>query len=127
MRFVLIDWLVEVHESFELKEQTLHLAVVYLNEFTSKVEVTKHEYQLVGITCLWIASKYEEIYPPKMNNYVDVTDNSYTLRELKEMEGKIIQALGFNLTYTTCLNMLEAIGDRWPKEKNHKKDLVMTR
>lgn len=49
------------------------------------MEITKHEYQLVGITCLWIASKYEEIYPPKMHNYVDVTDNSYTLQEMKDM------------------------------------------
>jgi hypothetical protein len=31
MRFVLMDWMIEVHESFDLKEQTLHLALVYLN------------------------------------------------------------------------------------------------
>lgn len=41
-----------------------------------------------------------------MHNYVDVTDNSYTLHELKDMEGRIIQALGFNLTFTTSLNIL---------------------
>jgi cyclin B len=59
MRFVLIDWLIEVHESFELCDQTLHLALKYLNIFSSKYEIGKQEYQLVGITCLWIASKYE--------------------------------------------------------------------
>jgi hypothetical protein len=31
MRQILVDWLVDVHLSFELKEQTLHLALAYLN------------------------------------------------------------------------------------------------
>lgn len=31
MRQILIDWLVDVHYSFELKEQTLYLAFAYLN------------------------------------------------------------------------------------------------
>ncbi len=62
-----------------------------------------------------------------MHHYVDVTDNSYTLEELKIMEGKIIQTLNFNLTYTTTFNLLEAITDRWHKEKNFKKELVFTK
>lgn len=59
MKQVLIDWLVDVHESFELKEQTLHLALSYLSDYSSVRDVSREEYQLLGITCLWIASKYE--------------------------------------------------------------------
>ena len=58
MRQILIDWLVDVHESFELKEQTFHLALGYLNLYASKHPISKEDYQLVGVTCLWIASKY---------------------------------------------------------------------
>ena len=58
MRQILVDWLIDVHQSFELKEQTLFLALAYLNEYASKYEIIKQEYQLVGIACLWIASKY---------------------------------------------------------------------
>jgi hypothetical protein len=50
-----------------------------------------------------------------MQNYIEVTDNSYTIQELKDMEGKIIKALNFNLTYTTTLNMLDALSDKWQK------------
>ena len=109
MRQILVDWLIDVHQSFELKEQTLYLALAYLNEFASKHEITKHEYQLVGIACLWIASKYEEIYPPRMDNYVKVTDSCYTSTELKAMEGKILLALNFQLNYITPLTILEAV------------------
>jgi hypothetical protein len=58
MRQILIDWLVDVSLSFELKDQTLYLALAYLNQYSSLVEISKHDYQLVGIACLWIASKY---------------------------------------------------------------------
>lgn len=62
-----------------------------------------------------------------MHNYVDVTDNSYTLKEMKDMEGKIISTLNFNLTYTTALNILDAMSDKWQKERNFKKELVLTK
>ncbi len=109
MRQILLDWLTDVHLSFELKEQTLFLAFAYLNQYAGVHEITKHEYQLVGVTCLWIASKYEQIYPPRMKNYIEVTDSSYTLSQLKAMEGKILLALKFNLNYTTPLQILESI------------------
>jgi cyclin B len=115
MRQILIDWLIDVHSSFDLKEQTLHLAFIYLNRYSSTTEITKHDYQLVGVACLWIASKYEEIYPPRMHNYIQVTDSSYSTTELKAMEGKILLALNFNLTYTTPLAILEAVSDKWQK------------
>jgi hypothetical protein len=85
MRAILIDWLVDVHSSFELREQTLFLALAYLNEYSVVAEVTRQDYQLVGVTCLWIASKYEEIYPPRMSAFTQVTDSSYSANELKTM------------------------------------------
>lgn len=111
MRQILIDWLVDVHESFELKEQTLHLALSYLSDYSALKDISKDEYQLVGITCLWIASKYEEIYPPRTRNYIEVTADSYSLNDLKRTEGKIIEALDFNLNRSTSLQILEAISE----------------
>lgn len=106
MRQILIDWLVDVHASFTLQEQTLHLALAYLNHYSALNEISKQDYQLVGIACLWIASKYQEIYPPRMQHYVQVTDCSYTEAQLKAMEGKILLSLHFQLNYTTPLQIL---------------------
>lgn len=120
MRQILVDWLIDVHQSFELKEQTLYLALSYLNQYAAKHEITKHEYQLVGIACLWIASKYEEIYPPRMQNYVQVTDSCYSIAELKSMEGKILLGLQFSLNCTTPLQILETVSEKWAKDFNGK-------
>lgn len=120
MRAILVDWLVDVHFSFELREQTLFLALAYLNEYCAVAEVTRQDYQLVGVACLWIASKYEEIYPPRMSAFTQVTDSSYSPAELKAMEGRILLALAFALNRTTPLQILEAVADRWPKDGNGK-------
>jgi cyclin B len=33
---------------------------------------------LVGVAALFIACKYEEIYPPDLKDFVYITDNAYT-------------------------------------------------
>jgi hypothetical protein len=108
MRQILIDWMVDVHQSFDLKEETLHLAILYLCDYQALRPIIKEEYQLVGITCLWIASKYEEIYPPSMKNYVEVTAYTYTASQIKKMEGDILKALDFQLVRVTPLAILLA-------------------
>jgi len=59
MRGILVDWLVEVHLRFKLVPETLYLCVSLIDRFLSKREVTRSKLQLVGVTCMFIASKYE--------------------------------------------------------------------
>jgi hypothetical protein len=64
MRKVLIDWLVEVHLKFNLLPETLFIAVNLIDRYCQNNHIQRSNFQLVGVTCLLIASKYEEIYPP---------------------------------------------------------------
>jgi hypothetical protein len=43
----------------------------------SQVKITREEFQLVGVTCLWLASKFEDERPPLANELLEVTDNTY--------------------------------------------------
>lgn len=53
--------------------------------------------QLVGVTSMFIASKYEEVFPPLIGDFVYVTDHTYTKFQICQMEMKILQALEFGL------------------------------
>ena len=64
MRRVLIDWLVDVHLKYQLREETLFLAVNYIDRYSGLAPINRADYQLIGVTCMMIAAKYEEIYPP---------------------------------------------------------------
>jgi cyclin B len=82
MRQILVDWLVEVHLKFKMKDETLYICVNLLDRYLSQTLVQRSKLQLVGITCLMIAAKYEEIYPPIITDYVYISDNTYSKQEL---------------------------------------------
>jgi hypothetical protein len=62
---------------------------------------------LVGVASLLITTKYEEIYPPLLKDFVFIADNTYTSEEILEMEKKILFALDFDLNLTTSYRFLE--------------------
>lgn len=69
--------------------------------------VTKSRLQLVGVTSLLIASKYEEIYPPELKDFVFITDKAYTKDDVLQMEFSILNTLSFELTFPTSNRFLE--------------------
>jgi hypothetical protein len=84
---ILFDWLIELHYKFSMRQETLHLTIHLINRMLCKVQVQKCELQLLGITALFLASKIEEIYHPKLEDLVYLTNNSYTVDEVIKLEG----------------------------------------
>merc|ERR1712141_921275 len=108
MRAVLVDWLIQVHQQFNLLQETLYLTIAVLDRFlqvhASKVE--RKQLQLVGVAAMFIASKYEEMYAPEIGDFVYITDKAYTESQIREMEMKILQALAFDLGRPLPLHFL---------------------
>lgn len=98
MRSILVDWLVEVHLKFKLVPETLYLTVNVIDRFLEKSEVSRPKLQLVGVTALLIASKYEEIYPPELRDLVYICDHAYRKEQILEMEEKILKTLEYQIT-----------------------------
>lgn len=98
MRSILVDWLVEVHLKFKLVPETLYLTVNLIDRYLAKTEVSRPKLQLVGVTALLIASKYEEIYPPELRDLVYICDRAYSRMEILEMEEIILKKLEYKIT-----------------------------
>lgn len=74
MRSVLFDWINEVHNQFSLELETFHMTVSMIDRYLQSTTNTPRRYlQLVGVTALFMASKYEELMPPEINDFVYVT------------------------------------------------------
>ncbi|KAF8026402.1 hypothetical protein BT93_F3018 [Corymbia citriodora subsp. variegata] len=101
MRTILIDWLIEVHRKFELMPETLYLAINIVDRYLSMKVVRKRELQLVGISAMLIASKYEEIWAPEVNDFVFISDNAYVREQVLVMEKSILEKLEWYLTVPT--------------------------
>lgn len=106
MRAILVDWLVEVGEEYKLRTETLYLAVNFLDRFLSCMSVLRGKLQLVGTAAILLASKYEEIYPPDVDEFVYITDDTYTKRQLLRMEHLLLKVLAFDLTVPTTNQFL---------------------
>ncbi|XP_072113242.1 G2/mitotic-specific cyclin-B1-like [Mobula birostris] len=106
MRAILIDWLVQVQVKFKLLPETLYMTVSILDRFLQDNSVTKKNLQLVGVTAMFIASKYEEVYPPEIVDFVVITDNAYTTAQVRQMERWILKKLGFSLGKPVPLHFL---------------------
>ncbi|XP_038134716.1 cyclin-A1 [Cyprinodon tularosa] len=107
MRVILVDWLVEVVEEYKLSCETLHLAVNYLDRFLSSTAfIRRSKLQLAGTVALLVAAKYEETFPPELNEFVYITDCTYTKKQLLRMESLLLKVLDFNLAAPTTNQFL---------------------
>lgn len=106
MRGILVDWLVEVSEEYKLVPDTLYLTVSYIDRYLSANPTSRHKLQLLGVSCMLIASKYEEVCPPHVEEFCYITDNTYTRDEMLSMERKILIFLNFEMTKPTTKSFL---------------------
>ncbi|KAJ0989424.1 hypothetical protein J5N97_007780 [Dioscorea zingiberensis] len=102
MRSILIDWLVEVAEEYRLVPDTLYLTVNYIDRYLSTNEVNRQRLQLLGVACMLIASKYEEICAPQVEEFCYITDNTYFKDEVLQMEAAVLKHLKFEMTAPTA-------------------------
>ncbi|KAG7272003.1 hypothetical protein CRUP_012023, partial [Coryphaenoides rupestris] len=108
MRAILLDWLFEVSEVYCLHRQTAYLAQDYFDRFMlTQDDVNKDYLQLIGITALFIASKIEEIYPPKVHEFAYVTDGACDMWDIQRTELIVLKALDWNLCPETPISWLK--------------------
>ncbi|WWC90823.1 uncharacterized protein L201_005760 [Kwoniella dendrophila CBS 6074] len=98
MRTTLIDWLLQVHLRYHMLPETLWIAINLVDRFLSVRVVSLVKLQLVGVTAMFIAAKYEEILAPSVEEFVYMTENGYTKDEILKGERIILQTLDFTVS-----------------------------
>ncbi|XP_021105656.1 G2/mitotic-specific cyclin-B3 isoform X2 [Heterocephalus glaber] len=115
MRAILVDWLVEVQMSFNMSHETLYLAVKLVDHYLMKELCRKDKLQLLGSTAFLIAAKFEELFPPCVDDFLYVCEDMYQRHEMIAMEMSILKTLKFDINipvayhylrrYALCLNV----------------------
>ncbi|XP_010416544.1 PREDICTED: cyclin-B2-4-like isoform X2 [Camelina sativa] len=101
MRGILIDWLIEVHYKFELMEETLYLTINLIDRFLAVHHIARKKLQLVGVTAMLLACKYEEVSVPVVDDLILISDKAYTRTEILDMEKLMANTLQFNFCLPT--------------------------
>lgn len=98
MRQTLVDWLLQVHLRWHMLPETLWIAINIIDRFLTRRVVSLTKLQLVGVTAMFIAAKYEEILAPSVDEFVFMTENGYTKAEILKGERIVLQTLDFKVS-----------------------------
>jgi hypothetical protein len=105
-----INWIIDVHYRFKLFPQTLYFIIHFMDKYLSQRNVQKSKLKLVAISCLYIASKYEETYRvPQLKDLLNLCNYAYTKRDILETEADIVKILNFNLVFDPSFRFLQAL------------------
>lgn len=97
MRAILVDWMVEVQENFELNHETLYLAVKLVDLYLQNKVSPKDILQLVGATALFVAAKFDERHPPCIDDFMYICDDAYNRKQMLAMERSLLHIVGFDI------------------------------
>ena len=109
MRAILVDWIIEVHFNYNLKEETLFQTIWMIDTYLSYENISRNKLQLLGVASLLIACKYNEVFYPTINEFINMTDKAYEIKELLEMEQKILKKLDYNILVPTSLQFYDIL------------------
>merc|ERR1740117_2588712 len=94
---------------YRLRPETLHLAVNLIDRYLTRMPVMRKRLQLVGVVAMFIASKFEEISPPELHDWVYITDNAYTKEDILVMECTMLTSLSFKIVVPTVAHFFEIL------------------
>lgn len=99
----LLRWLYEVVRDFHYSSFSFITSVVIIDSF-SPLGFELKDYQLIGITALFIAAKVEEPKTHRTQEYSRVTDNTFSVGDIIAKEKEILESLNykFNIKAPYC-------------------------
>ena len=104
IRLEIILWMMKTCEEFAFKRDTYHNSCHYFDMFliNNKQKLNdKNELELIGLTCIVISAKLEEIQLPRLKEYAELLSSKYNIKSIIEMEKKICSKLSWRLIIIT--------------------------
>lgn len=129
MRLKVVDWLLEVQDHFYtdggyrqmIASETFHLAVTYLDRYLSNRLERSTVMQEIGITAMFLASKYIDYQTPSLNELQEITDNSVKKAAIRERERDMLKAFTCTLSAPTAYHFLiEIVSSRYLITREHR-------
>lgn len=103
-RKVVIEWLSYINHYFGNKSETLFMSINLMDRYISLKTISLNIYQLVGIGCYLISSKYEDTNFPAIDSLIYVSKNIYTSKDIISMEQEILDTLNYDIVSVSSFN-----------------------
>ncbi|XP_042695513.1 cyclin-F-like, partial [Centrocercus urophasianus] len=111
MRYILVDWLVEVATMKDFSCLCLHMTVGCVDRYLRLRPVPRYQLQLLGIACMVICTRFISKEILTIREAVWLTDNTYKYEDLVRMMGEIISALEGKIRIPTIVDYKEVLSN----------------
>ena len=114
-RSIIFHWLVKNNNKWKLRDDTIFMAMNIMDRYVSKFKSKNSEFQLIAISSYFIASKYEDIYPPYLDELCQICNYIYSNEDIIKKEYEILVGLNFDILYNSSykyLTFLHSIADK---------------
>lgn len=112
IRAKMVNWMLEVFHSFKSNEETIFSAVKIMDKFIWKTKdiLKSEDIHLIGIVCIYLASKTYDMIPIQMNSLKHLVGHDlFSQKTIKEMEKKIIKTINFDVFNPTTYEFIQFI------------------
>ncbi|XP_031168797.1 cyclin-F [Sander lucioperca] len=117
MRYILVDWLVEVTTMKDFSSLTLHVTVGCVDRYLALRSVPKARLQLLGIACMVVCTRYISKEILTIREAVWLTDNTYKYEDLVRMMGEVVSVLEGKIRSPILLDYGEVLLSLLPLER----------
>lgn len=112
-----INAFIHIQHTFKLLDETLYLAISIYDKYSNKPPppfiINSYDYKentlLTISACIFVASKYEEIYYPESRDFIWISNNAFDKKQLLQKEYSILSSLNFSLTIVSPLKIIERL------------------
>lgn len=122
-RFSFINLFISFQHELCLKQETFYLTLNIFDRYIQKLnslEIISDDLNKIAVTCLFIASKYEEIYAPYLKEFLQLFKLKYSKREIFLAEDEILSSLNFEILNVYPITFLKKFCLYDIKDLNHK-------
>ena len=105
-RSIIYHWLVKNNHKWKLKDDTIYMAMNIMDRYISQYKSKNLEFQLIAISSYLIASKYEDIYPPYIDELSQICNYIYSNDDIIKKEYEILSGLNFDVLYNSSYKFL---------------------
>jgi hypothetical protein len=122
----LVTWMIEIAEQESLSLVTTSYSVSFVDRIVYLVpEIAKGSLQLLGVTCIYIAAKREEVdaLVPRLSKLISFCPTGYSKQHIISTESFVLNALQWNLSCIAASHFLDYFISRGDYSPNDLKRL----
>jgi hypothetical protein len=109
-----IDWMTWIAIEYMFQDQILLTAIWIFDVVCSTAEIAPEQIPLVGACSMWIASKFDEVENPSIQNFIAICHDQFSAEDFLDMEGKALRAIRYDVARPNATNFSELILSQIP-------------